>query len=171
VFLLHEVFDYSHAEIAAMVDISEIASRQELHRAKKHIEANKPRFEASREAHQRLLSAFMAAASRGDVDAISNVVAEDIVLYGDHGVKARGVILRPIVGRANVARFFASQVAKMPAEHGLDVEITDVNGWPALVARRGGAVAFVLNIETDGTQITTIRSLLNPEKLLLPHMT
>jgi RNA polymerase sigma-70 factor (ECF subfamily) len=101
------------------------------------------------------------------VDAISSVVAEDIVLYGDHGVKAPGVILRPIVGRANVARFFASQVAKMPADHGLDIETADVNGWPALVARRGGAVAFVVNIETDGTHITAIRSLLNPQKLLL----
>ena len=170
VFLLHQVFDYSHAEIGAILEISESASRQELHRAKKHIEANKPRFEASREAHQRLLSAFMAATAQGDVDAISSVVAEDIVLYGDHGVKARGVILRPIVGRANVARFFASSVAKMPSEHGLDVEVTDVNGWPALVGRRGGAVAFVLNIETDGTHITTIRSVLNPQKLLLRHM-
>jgi RNA polymerase sigma-70 factor (ECF subfamily) len=167
VFLLHQVFDYSHAEIASILEVSEAASRQELHRAKKHLEANKPRFEPNREAHQRLLTAFMTAASQGDVAAISSVVAEDIVLYGDHGVKARGVILRPILGRANVARFFASQAAKMPAEHGLDLEVTDVNGWPALVARRGGVVAFVINIETDGTQITSIRSLLNPEKLML----
>jgi RNA polymerase sigma-70 factor, ECF subfamily len=170
VFLLHQVFDYSHAEIAAILEINEAASRQELHRAKKHIEANKPRFEANREAHQRLLSAFMTAAAQGDVDAISSVVAEDIVLYGDHGKKAPGVILVPILGRANVARFFVRSVAKMPVEHRLDHEIIDVNGWPALVGRRGGVVAFVLNIETDGTEITTIRSVLNPEKLLLRHV-
>jgi RNA polymerase sigma-70 factor (ECF subfamily) len=170
VFLLHEVFEYSHAEIGAILEISEAASRQELHRARKHVEANKPRFEATREAHERLLFAFMAAVSRGDVDAILNVVAEDVVLYGDHGERKRGVILRPIVGQANVARFFASQVAKMPSPHGLDVEITDVNGWPALVGRRGGAVAFVMNIETDGSKITTIRSVLSPQKLLLRHM-
>jgi RNA polymerase sigma-70 factor, ECF subfamily len=170
VFLLHQVFDYTHAEIAAVLGINEAASRQELHRAKKHIEANKPRFEANREAHQRLLSAFMAAAAQGDVDAISSVVAEDIVLYGDHGAKGPGVILVPIVGRANVARFFAKSVAKMPLEHGLVPEVTDVNGWPALIGRRGGVVAFVLNIETDGTHITTIRSVLNPQKLRLSHV-
>jgi len=170
VFLLHQVFDYSHAEIGAILDISEAASRQELHRARKHVEANKPRFEANREAHSRLLSAFMAATAQGDVNAILSVMAEDVVLYGDHGERAKGVILRPILGQANVARFFASQVAKMPAEHGLDVEVTDVNGWPALVGRRGGAVAFVLNIETDGAKITTIRSVLNPQKLLLRHV-
>jgi RNA polymerase sigma-70 factor (ECF subfamily) len=170
VFLLHQVFDYSHGEISAVLEISEEASRQELHRAKKHIEANKPRFAPNREAHQRLLSAFMAAAAHGDVDALSNVVAEDIVLYGDHGVKAPGVILVPILGRANVARFFIRSVAKMPAEHRLEHEVIDVNGWPALVGRRGGAVAFVLNIETDGTHITTIRSVLNPQKLRLCHV-
>ena len=170
VFLLHQAFDYTHAEIAAILGINEAASRQELHRAKKHIEADKPRFEANREAHQRLLSAFMAAAAQGDVDAISSVVAENIVLYGDHGVKAPGVILVPIVGRANVARFFAKSIAKMPSDHGLEPEVTDVNGWPALVGRRGGRIAFVLNIETDGTQITTIRSVLNPQKLRLCHV-
>lgn len=170
VFLLHQVFDYSHAEIADMLQISEASSRQELHRAKEHIDANKPRFAPSRDAHQRLLSAFLQAASQGDVDAISSVVTEDVVLYGDHGVKRPGAILRPIVGRANVARFFASQVMKMPAEHGLKVEISDVNGWPAVVGRRDGAVAFVMSFETDGEQITSIRSVMNPAKLLLRHV-
>jgi RNA polymerase sigma-70 factor (ECF subfamily) len=170
VFLLHQVFDYSHAEIGAILEISETASRQELHRARKHVEANKPRFEATREAHERLLFAFMAAVSRGDVDAILSVVAEDVELYGDHGERKRGAILRPIVGQANVARFFASQVAKMPSAHELDIEVTDVNGWPALVGRRAGVVTFVMNIETDGAKITTIRSVLNPQKLQLRHM-
>lgn len=170
VFLLHQVFDYQHNEIADMLGISEVASRQELHRAKQHIAANKPRFEPNRESHQRLLSAFLAAASQGDLEAISSVVAEDVELYGDHGVKRPGVILRPILGRANVARFFANQLSKMPAEHGIQIEITDVNGWPAVVGRRSGAVTFVMSFETDGTQITSIRSIMNPEKLHLRHV-
>jgi len=170
VFLLHQVFDYSHAEIGEMLDLSEANSRQALHRAKKHIAENRPRFVADRESHARLLSAFLTAVSRGDIDAISSVIAEDVVLYGDHGTKERGVILVPIVGRAKVARFFASQVAKMPASHGLDVSIRDVNGWPAIVARRGDTVAFVINIETDGAEIATIRSVMNPQKLLLREL-
>jgi len=170
VFLLHQVFDYSHAEIAEVLGISEAASRQELHRAKKHVEANRPRFAPTREAHQRLLTAFMSAVSQGDVEAISSVVAQEVVLYGDHGEKRPGAILRPIFGRANVARFFAAQAAKMPASQGLEVEIADVNGWPALVGRRAGSVAFVLNIETNGSEITAIRSVLNPHKLLLRYM-
>ena len=170
VLLLHQVFDYSHAEIGEILEISEALSRQALHRAKKHLAENRPRFEVSRETHQRLLSAFMAAVARGDLDAISSVIAEDIVLIGDHAEGKRGAILRPIQGRDHVARFFASQMAKMPSAHGLDVEITDANGWPALVGRRGGVVTFVMNIETDGEKIVTIRSVLNPQKLLLRHV-
>jgi RNA polymerase sigma-70 factor (ECF subfamily) len=164
------VFDYSHAEIGEILDISEVTSRQALHRAKKHIADNRPRFEVNREAHSRLLSAFLTAVSQGDADAISNVMAEEVVLYGDHGERVRGAALRPIVGRAKVARFFAAQVAKNPAAHDLDVEISDVNGWPAIVARSAETVAFVINVETDGEKIVTIRSVLDPQKLALRHV-
>jgi SnoaL-like domain len=108
--------------------------------------------------------------SRGDVDAISSVLAEDVVLYGDNAGKPGAVIRPPLVGREKVARFFAARIAKWPPSPALDVEVTDVNGWPAIVARRGGVVVFVINIETDGAQIATIRSLLNPEKLFLRHV-
>ena len=167
VFLLHQVFDYSHAEIGQMLELSEAASRQALHRAKKHVAEDRPRFVADRETHQRLLSAFLSAVSRGDVQAISSLIAEDVVLYGDHGKKERGAILVPIFGREKVARFFASQVAKMPSSHGLEVTIREVNGWPAVVGRRGESVAFVINLETNGQEIVTIRSVMNPQKLAL----
>jgi RNA polymerase sigma-70 factor (ECF subfamily) len=170
VFLLHQVFDYSHAEIGEMLELSEAASRQALHRAKKHVAAARPRFVADRETHERLLAAFLSAVSHGDIQAISSVIAEDVVLYGDHGKRDRGAILVPILGREKVARFFASQVAKMPASHGLEVTISDVNGWPAIVARRGESVAFVISVETDGQKIATIRSVLNPEKLVLRRL-
>jgi RNA polymerase sigma-70 factor (ECF subfamily) len=166
VFLLHQVFDYSHAEIGRMLEMSEAATRQIFHRAKKHVAAERPRFESSREAHERLLLAFMAAVARGDVDAISSVLAEDVALYGDNAGKGRHAKLGSLVGRTRVARFF---VATSPAP-GLEAEIADVNGWPALVGRVGGVVAFVLTIETDGAQIATIRSMLNPEKLQLRHV-
>jgi RNA polymerase sigma-70 factor, ECF subfamily len=169
VFLLHQVFDYSHAEISKILDISEALSRQVLLRARRHVAANRPRFEANRETHQRLLSAFLGAVAQGDIDAISSVLAEDVVLYGDNaGKEERGAIRRPILGRANVARFFARRTAKLPSPPA--VEITDVNGWPAVIGRIGGAVIFVVNIETDGGRITAIRSMLNPEKLLLRHV-
>jgi RNA polymerase sigma-70 factor, ECF subfamily len=167
VFLLHQVFDYSHAEVGEMLDMSEAASRQIFHRAKEHVAANRPRFESSRETHQRLLFAFLSAVAQGDVDAISSVLAEDVILYGDNAGKGeRNATVSPILGRRTVARFF---IAKSPSP-GLHVEITDVNGWPAVVGRVGGVVTFVLNIETDGEKIATIRSVLSPDKLHLRHV-
>lgn len=169
VFLLHRVFDYSHAEIGAILGISESLSRQVLHRASKHVAATKPRFQTSRESHQRLLSAFASAAARGDVDALSSVLAEDVVLYGDNAGRAGAVARAPIVGRGRVTRFFAKRFANHSAS--LEVETTDVNGWPALVGRIDGAVVFVINLETDGAQIVAIRTVLAPQKLkLLRHV-
>ena len=114
VFLLHQVFDYSHAEIGKILDISEAASRQLLHRAEKHVAASKPRFKTSRETHQRLLSAFVAAVSRGDVDAISSVLAEDVVLYGDNAGKGARCHPPSHRGPRKVARFFASGSRNCP---------------------------------------------------------
>src|SRR4029453_13284002 len=112
------------------LDISEAASRQLLHRATEHVAANRPRFKASRETHQRLLSAFMAAASQGDVAAISSVLAEDVVLYGDNAGKPGAVIRPPLVGREKVARFFAARIAKWPPSPAPDVESPARAGRP-----------------------------------------
>lgn len=166
VLLLHQVFDYSHAEIGEMLDMSEAASRQIFHRAKEHVAACRPRFDSTREAHQRLLFAFLSAVSRGDVDAISSVLAEDVALYGDNAGKGREATVSPILGRRAIARFFVSK----GSSSGLDLEIVDVNGWPALVGRLGDVVTFVLNIETQGEHIVAIRSVLSPQKLSLRHI-
>lgn len=170
VFVLHRVFDFNHSEIAEMLELTEEHSRQLLHRAKSHVAENRPRFEVSRAAHERLLRAFVLAVAQGDLSAITQVVAEEVVLIGDHAQGKRGAILRPIIGRENVARFFAAQAAKLPSQQGLDIEIVDANGWPALVGRRGGVISFVMHVETDGTHIVTINSVLNPQKLTLPQV-
>ncbi len=167
VFLLHQVFDYSHAEIGEMLDMSEAGCRQIFHRAKKHVAAERPRFVSSRETHERLLFAFLSALAKGDVDAISNVLAEDVALYGDNAGKGKDATVTPIMGRRAVSRFFA---AKSSASDGRAIEIADVNGWPAVIGRVGGVVTFVINIETDGEKIVAIRSCLSPEKLRLRHV-
>jgi RNA polymerase sigma-70 factor (ECF subfamily) len=168
VFLLHQVFDYSHAEIAQMLTMNEAASRQVLHRAKEHVAAGKRRFESKRDTHERLLRAFANAVSRGDVKSIADMLAADATLYGDSGGRVAGAILRPVVGRDRIARFFAGLASKAkPAE--LAVDIKDVNGWPALIGRTGGDVRFVITIEIEDALISTIRNVVNPEKLALRH--
>jgi RNA polymerase sigma-70 factor, ECF subfamily len=170
VFVLRHAFDFSHAEIAAALDISEVASRKSLQRARAHVAAGKPRVKSDRATVERHLQALVAALSAGDVDSIASVLAEDATLYGDGGGKVRGAILRPIEGRDRVARFFAGLLDKVPPAPDLVARIEDVNGQPALVGRTAAGVTFVITIETDGSRITTIRNVVSPDKLALRHV-
>lgn len=170
VFVLQRAFDFSHGEIASALSISEEASRQALHRATTHLAAQRPRFPANRSEHERLLGAFLGALTTGDVGQIRSLLATDAVLYGDGGGKVRGAILRPIEGADRVARFFAGLVAKTPDLHELTAAIEEVNGEPAIVGRDRERVRVVLMIETNGSQITVVRNIVNPDKLALPHL-
>jgi RNA polymerase sigma-70 factor (ECF subfamily) len=167
VFVLARAFDFRHAEIAGVLEISEEASRQALHRATSHLAAGKPRFPSDHDAQRRLLGAFMQAVASGDVERISTLLADDVTLYGDGGGRVRGAILRPLHGPERVARFFVGLAAKTPDLADLVATIEDVNAAPALVGRDRNSIRFVIAIETDGTCITVIRNVVNPEKLAL----
>jgi len=163
VYLLHEVFGYSHAEVAEMVDKEEATCRQILHRAREHIHARRPRFAPSKQAHERLVTGFMSACVSGDLDGLQRLFAEDVTSWADGGGRVRGAALKPVRGANDVARLFLGLMKKAPA--GITPELADVNGWPALVLRLNGAVFDVISFETDGERIHAIRSVINPEKL------
>src|SRR5216110_508179 len=101
VFLLREVFDY--AEIAKIVRRSEDNCRQLYVRARRHIDEGRPRFEASRAQRDELARRFLAAAQLGDTSALVELLAADVVVYGDGGGKAPSWT-EPIYGRERVAK-------------------------------------------------------------------
>ena len=166
VYLLHEVFDYDHAEVAQIVGKEEAACRQLLHRAKAHVVERRPRFAPSRAQHERLLHGFLQACAVGDIDGLRALLTDDVVLWGDGGGKAPSA-RKPIFGADHVARFYGNLGKRIPP--GFTIEILDVNGWPAVLARLDGKPMFVLNLETDGERICAIRTQLNPDKLA--HLT
>jgi RNA polymerase sigma-70 factor (ECF subfamily) len=131
-YLLREVFGYDYDQIAAIVDRSEVNARQLVTRARKHIEASRPRFDADEAARDALLERFLAAAEEGDLSALEEMLAEDAVLYADGGGKAMAAA-QPLVGGALIARFMAA-VAHATAG---DVESRPVrvNGQPGRVMR------------------------------------
>lgn len=163
VYLLHEVFGYSHAEVAEMVGKEEAACRQILHRAREHIHARRPRFAPSKQAHERLVTGFISACVSGDLDGLQRLLAEDVTSWSDGGGRVRGAALNAVRGANAVARLFLGLMKKAPP--GVTPELAEVNGWPALVLRLDGAVFDVMSFETDGERIHAIRSVLNPEKL------
>jgi RNA polymerase sigma-70 factor, ECF subfamily len=164
VYLLHAVFDSTHGEIASILGKDEATVRQVFHRAKARVVAERPRFAPSKEAHARLLSSFVEACARGDLAGLRALLAEDATAWTDGGGKVRAA-LKPLYGSDAVARFFVGIVRK-GADEGLSVQLAEMNGWPTVVARRAGAIAIVLSIETDGALIFGVHVVSNPEKLL-----
>ena len=141
VFLLREVFDYGYDEIARIVDRTEDNCRQLYVRARRHVDEGRPRFEASRKHRDELVERFFAAAERGDLAALEEMLAADVVVYGDGGGKAPSWP-QPIVGRERVAKLIAGTV-KQATELGVTFRVTHVNGQPGVMflddeERRGG---------------------------------
>jgi RNA polymerase sigma-70 factor, ECF subfamily len=151
VFLLHDVFDFSHAEIAELLGKSDAACRQLLSRAKENVAAERRRLSPSSEEHRRLLQAFLTAANAGDVGDLKKLLADDAVMVADGGpagVRIKGVrnLPRPLVGADKVAAFVAS-FARRPARP-LDTRECELNGLPAVVALHDGrpVVAILLAV-------------------------
>ena len=134
IFLLREVFDYGYAEIARIVGKSEANCRQLARRARQHITSQRPRFEPSPEAQQRLTSQFMETVATGDLPGLLTLLADDITLWSDGGGKVTSAT-RPIHGATNVAHFFLGIVRKIPANY--KVRLTWVNNRPAIIGYEG----------------------------------
>jgi RNA polymerase sigma-70 factor, ECF subfamily len=164
VLLLHDVFAYEYREIAEVVDRSEANCRQLATRARRHVEEGRTRFEASREQRDRLADRFFAAVGEGDPDALVELLAEDVVLYGDGGGKAPQ-LARPLHGPDRVARTLAAW-----SRQGLRLRLrgrrVEVNGQPgAIISTADGLIVNVFALDIAEGRIQTIRSVINPDKL------
>jgi RNA polymerase sigma-70 factor (ECF subfamily) len=164
VFLLHEVFEYPFAEIAAMLGKSKVACRSSFNRAKHHLQAHRPRFTPTKEMHQHLLASFLAAVQSGDMTSLTKLLAEEVTLWTDGGGKTRTAALRPIYGREAVIRISLKTKRFWPET--LRFEIRQVNSEAALVGRADNGQAWtVMAVEVERGQIQAIRIIANPDKL------
>ena len=163
VFLLHDVFDYGYDEIAEIVGKSRENCRQLALRARRHVEARRARFEASREQRERLAARFFEAVRDGDLDGLVTLLAEDAVAIGDGGGKA-AARATPLRGGAKVARFMLG-LARLGERRAYTYEFTELNGEPGAVIREDGEVIGTMVIEVRGDEITAMRSVVNPDKL------
>jgi RNA polymerase sigma-70 factor, ECF subfamily len=163
-FLLHDVFGFSHSEVAEMIDKSEDNARQLASRARRKVDAGRPRVPPSPEQHREITDRFMRAVDAGDVEAVAALLAADAVSYSDGG----GVVTaarKPIEGPQRIARFLTKVTAPDKRPEGVEIERARVNGLPGYVVRLGGAAVWVLSLEIDDGQVRRVRIVLNPEKL------
>jgi RNA polymerase sigma-70 factor (ECF subfamily) len=165
VFVLDEVFGYSHAEIAEILGRRPAAIRQLAHRAREHVHARRPRYQADPGLRRQVTERFVAAVSGGDLPSLLHLLAPQVTLWADGGGKAPAAGLRPVHGRDKVARLLVSGVSRAP--QGLGVRYRQVNGDPAALLFVGDApfAVIVLDLTPDGGQVSGIYTVTNPDKL------
>jgi RNA polymerase sigma-70 factor, ECF subfamily len=164
VFLLHDVFDYGYPEVSEIVGKSEDNCRQLAARARRHIEENRPRFEASRQQRDELAARFFDAVGEGDMDGLLELLAADAVVYGDGGGRAPSW-RQPIYGRERVAKLMVG-IGHQSRELALTAQRAEINGQPGLMVHdRSGALVSVLTIDIADGLVQTVRSVINPDKL------
>ncbi|MFD9612882.1 RNA polymerase sigma-70 factor [Streptomyces sp. NPDC059083] len=169
VYVLREAFDYPHREIAEILDLTESASQQIFHRAKKHVADGRTRTEIDGAEARRIVEEFLAAATSGRTEPLVRLLTGDAVAIGDGGgkVPARA---RAFEGAVAVAAFlrglFKPGIAKRKMVGGSpDVYATTANGAPAVVAVVDGRVVGVMCLEVTPDGITAFRNQVNPDKL------
>jgi len=160
-FLLAEVFDYSYAEVAATLGKSEDACRQLAARARHHIKEARPR-PVDRDAHARVLGAFVNACATGDLLGLERMLAADVVAHTDSGGRARAA-RNPVAGAERVARLLIGLARKGAA--GATLELRSLNGLPAILLREHGAITTALMLDVDEGVIRSVFAVRNPDKL------
>ncbi|GGX76201.1 putative sigma factor [Streptomyces hiroshimensis] len=162
VFLLHDVFGYTHGEIAASVGKTEVTVRQIAHRARRHVHARRRRFEPDSAAGREIVQRFLLASATGDVQALMDLLAPDVVVISDGGGKVVAA-RHPITGRDEVARFALgvsrTGAASAPFEH------VTCNGMPAARFLADGELDWLLAFEIHDGRITGLYGMRNPDKL------
>jgi RNA polymerase sigma-70 factor (ECF subfamily) len=172
VLLLHDAFGYSHREVAATVGRSEAASRQLLHRARQHIEADRPRFDVDHRRREALVRRFMAACQGGDMDAFLALLTDDAVYVADGGAAVKAA-RHPIRGRVRIARLLGYLMSRQRGR--LTFTSVSLNGQPGMAVLDRGRLTDAVLVEPapgagpdpgdDDDRIARVHWVRNPAKL------
>lgn len=169
VYVLRVAFEYPHREIAEILDLTEAASQQLFHRARKHVADGKARTEIDAASARRIVEEFLAAATTGRTEPLVRLLTADVTAIGDGGgrVPARAKAFEGALAVATFMRglFKPSQAKRTLVGGSPEVYITTANGSPAVVAVLEGRVVGVLCPEITTEGIAAFRNQVNPDKL------
>lgn len=159
-FVLQDVFGMTGPEVAEVVGRTPAAVRQLASRARKHVEQGTPRFPASPDEHERVVSAFALAWRSGDLSALLGVLDENVTLTADGGGKVPA-IRKPMRGAELIAKLFLGWYRGATGGWGCAVQVNGRSGLILSDGRFPGVASFVV----DGGRITGITVVRNPDKL------
>jgi len=163
-FLLHDVFDVPLAEVAATLEREPAAVRQLAARARKHVRDGRPRYEVSREEGKRIAQAFFTASTKGDIDALRGLLAENVVILSDGGGKVLA-FRNPIIGLDRALRLFAGLSRKFAGQMPGDIRPVWIDGLPGYISQGRGDVLQTTALEIEDGRITAVYITRNPDKL------
>ncbi len=167
VFVLREVFAFDFLQVASAVGRSQAACRQLAVRARRHMAAGRPRFEAGRAERDELAARFFCALGEGDIEGLRELLAADVGMVGDGGGDGgkAPALARGVFGARKVARLLATAVP-LVLRTGAALDRREVNGRPGAVFRdRDGGVLTALTLDVLDGQVQAIHSVVNPDKL------
>jgi RNA polymerase sigma-70 factor, ECF subfamily len=162
VFLLHDVFNYTFAEIATIVNRNPAHCRQIGHRARWRLEQNCPRFDVETATVESVAQQFIRACTSGDMHQLFALLAPDVTVWTDSGGKVRAV-RNVIIGREKVARLLLGLSRKWSPR--MAPYLAMVNGQPAVVECVGKGTTCVTTFAVSGGKIHALYRVLNPDKL------
>ena len=162
-FLLHDIFDTPLIEVASVLQREPAAVRQLASRARRHVRDARPRFELSPESAADLVRAFHDASTKGDIQALSGILADEVAVYSDGGGKV--LAFRNIVrGVDRVLRLFRGLAHKAAYRPRL-LRVVMIDGLPGFVSIDRGAALQTTALEVRDGKITAIYIVRNPDKL------
>ncbi|TQJ12117.1 RNA polymerase sigma factor SigJ [Kribbella jejuensis] len=162
VFVLHEAFGYSYAEIAGILDRQVADVRQLAHRARKAVAARRQRYDTDRATQREVTERFLAACENGDVEGLMAVLAPDVTLISDGGGRT-GAPRKPVYGPLSVARSVLVGSTRRP--EGSQYAIEELNGAPGITIRSADGPVLAITLHLVDGAVRTIQVVSNPEKL------
>ena len=167
VFLLKDVFEYDHAEIAEMLGSTVDNSRQLLHRAKARLAEGRPRLTGTAASRRAVAERFARAFASGDGSEPAALLTQDAGMWSDGGGKASAA-RRPLIGRDQVLNFLLGlhrTARTLDLARDVSLTIEDVNCEPALAVRIAGHLESIFVFSIDDERVSGIRVVRNPDKL------
>jgi RNA polymerase sigma-70 factor, ECF subfamily len=170
-FLLHDVFDFSFAEVATTLERSEAACRQLANRARTHVREARPRGATpppprSGEIdtkHEQLMSAFLNATRSGDLDGLMRLLASDVRVVTDGGGKAAAA-LNVLKGADRAARFLIG-AARKGWRDDFTLRYATINGLPGIIVDAPEGPVQTAAFEIQDSVIQALYVVRNPDKL------
>ncbi|MGA4844666.1 sigma-70 family RNA polymerase sigma factor [Streptomyces sp. G45] len=168
-YVLREAFSYPHAEIAAILDITESASQQHVHRARRRITAeHRTRDEVDPATARRVVEEFLTAATSGRTDRLVALLTADATATSDGAGLAKRLLHHTT--RERIASYVRAGFKPTPAKRRLaggplSLHITRLNGSPAVVAVVNTQVVGAVTLEVTGGKIATLYGIAAPDRL------